>query len=85
MNLEQTNSFQEVGARHCLKCHKDFEHKESERPHVMDCHFEISNCGRLEGKECEFNSKICNCQYEQGHSRNCPMFVEMPNPESPEE
>jgi hypothetical protein len=49
---------QEIKGFHCLRCHHTFDMWASERlPHVNACPGEPTDCGKLVGKECEYEQE----------------------------
>lgn len=59
---EEIGYLSEIGPFHCLRCHLDIPmtSRDYRLAHVQKCEKNIiwvTNCGRLEGKECEFTPK----------------------------
>lgn len=72
--ITHSNNFEQVGPTHCLSCHKDIEGDFQFHP---SCGDQVTDCGRIQGKECEFQLST-NCK-PHAHigipSGNCPMCL----------
>lgn len=70
--MEHFNGYLEVGKKfHCLRCHSDYSTAEDGAlKHSKNCHEEVTQCGKIEGKECH----KADCLMGRNKENNYPLF-----------